>query len=71
MINRRVFHVLPNRNGWEIRKEGAGTIGIFPSRERAVERAKTEAFRSFYSALKIHRQDYSIEEELLYGEPWE
>jgi len=68
MSDRTVFHVVPNANGWEVKREGTGqTEFLVDDKDNAVNHARDLARSSEPSQVLIHTRDGKIETEHTYG----
>lgn len=68
MAERKVYHVVPNRNGgWDVKPEGAArAIRHFPTKQPAIDMAKEMAKKAELGQVKIHREDGTIQTEHTY-----
>ncbi len=67
MSKKRDIHVVPHRDGWATRKEGAGRVGTHHDTQRdAIERARDQAIRDRVEVV-IHRKDGRIRDSDSYG----
>ena len=66
---RTVFHVTPNVNGWEIRKEGSNTTEfLVDDKDNALNHARELAQANEPSQVIVHTQDGRFETEWTYGD---
>ena len=67
MSKKRDVHVVPHREGWATKKEGAVRAGSVHDTQRdAIERAKEQAKRE-KTEVVIHRKDGRIRDSDSYG----
>lgn len=64
---KRDVHVVPHKDGWATRTEGAGRAGgVYDTQGRAIERAREQAQREHVEVV-IHRPDGRIRDSDSYG----
>ena len=69
MADRTVFHVTPNANGWEVKKQGSSeTEVLVDNKDNAVDHARSLAQSAAPSQVIIHTRDGKIETEHTYGD---
>ena len=67
--NRFVLHVVPNANGWEVKRQGSGeTEWLVDNKDNAVNHAREMAKANQPSQIVIHTRDGRIETEHTYGD---
>jgi hypothetical protein len=67
MSKKRDIHVVPHKDGWATKKEGAGRAGsVHPTQSAATERAREQAKRE-RTEVVIHRPDGRIRDSDSYG----
>lgn len=67
MTKKQDIHVVPHKDGWATRKEGADRAGIVTDTQReAIERARDQARREHVEVV-IHRPDGKIRDSDSYG----
>jgi hypothetical protein len=67
MSSKKDVHVVPHKDGWATKKEGAGRAGsVHSTQEKATERAREQAIRE-RSEVVIHRRDGTIRDSDSYG----
>lgn len=67
--NRFVLHVVPNANGWEVKRQGSGeTEWLVDNKDNAVNHAREVARANQPSQIVIHTRDGRIETEHTYGD---
>jgi len=67
MSKRKDVHVVPHRDGWATRKEGASRVGKHHDTQgAAIDRAREQAIRD-RSEVVIHRKDGTIRDKDSYG----
>jgi ketosteroid isomerase-like protein len=67
MSKKRDIHVVPHKDGWATRKEGAGRAGsVHPTQKEAAGRAREQALRERVEVV-IHRRDGRIRDSDSYG----
>ncbi len=66
-ITKKDIHVVPHKDGWATRKEGAGRVGVVTSTQKAaIDRAKEQAVRANVEVV-IHRKDGRVRDSDSYG----
>jgi uncharacterized protein YdaT len=61
------IHVVPHKNGWATKAEGAGRAGVVVDTQKAaIERAREQAVRSGGEVV-IHRKDGTIRDSDSFG----
>ncbi|MET0963609.1 MAG: DUF2188 domain-containing protein [Noviherbaspirillum sp.] len=66
-MTKKNIHVVPHKDGWATKKEGATRAGTVEStQEAAIERARAQAMRENVEVV-IHRKDSRIEDSDSYG----
>lgn len=66
-MTKRDIHVVPHKEGWATRKEGAGRAGtVAPTQREAIDRARDQARREHVEVV-IHRRDGKIRDSDSYG----
>jgi hypothetical protein len=69
MATRTVLHVVPEVNGWEVRREGSDeTIVLVDNKDNALGQARELAKASMPSQVIVHTRDGRFEEEFTYGD---
>ena len=69
MADRMTFHVTPNANGWEVRREGSdATEFLVDNKDNAVDHAKDLAKAAPLGQVIVHNRDGKIAEEFTYGD---
>ena len=67
MSGKKDIHVVPHKDGWATKKEGAGRAGsVHDTQKSAIERAKDQAKRD-KTEVVIHRKDGRIRDSDSYG----
>jgi hypothetical protein len=67
MSKKRDIHVVPHKDGWATKKEGAGRAGsVHSTQKSATERARDQAIRE-RTEVVIHRKDGTIRDSDSYG----
>ena len=67
MSRKKDIHVVPHKDGWATKKEGAGRAGsVHNTQQSAIERAKDQAKRD-KTEVVIHRKDGRIRDSDSYG----
>jgi len=67
MGNKRDIHVVPHKNGWATKKEGASRAGsTHGTQNQAIEKARTQAQRE-KTEVVIHRKNGRIRDSDSYG----
>lgn len=67
MSKKRDIHVVPHKDGWATRREGASRVGrIHPTQVDAIDRGRGQAKRDQVE-LVIHRKDGRIRDSDSYG----
>jgi hypothetical protein len=65
---RSVIHVVPNDEGWGVKRQGAGRASSnHETKQEAVDEARRIAKQEQPSQVKIHRGDGEIQTEHTYG----
>jgi hypothetical protein len=71
---RKVYHVVPchgsmKKKIWKVKLEGRSTAanGIFPSKKRALSRARELAKKAKLGQVIVHKLDGTIQTEYTYG----
>ena len=68
MSKRKVFHVVGNRDSWDVKPEGIGqSVSHHRSKDAAVQTARTIAKNQDLGQVKIHGTDGKIQTEYTYG----
>lgn len=65
--NRTVFHVVPYKDRWQIKRDGVADFEV-PTKEEAITKATSDAKLMHPSQVVIHNQDGKISEEHAYGD---
>jgi hypothetical protein len=65
---RKVLHVVPGPEGWQVQREGGGEVSSHDGKEKAVAAAIATAKGEMPSQVKIHKQDGTFDEERTYGD---
>jgi hypothetical protein len=66
-MSKKDIHVVPHKDGWATRREGATRVGSVSNTQRdAIERARTQAKREKVEVV-IHREDGRIRDSDSYG----
>jgi hypothetical protein len=61
------IHVVPHKQGWATRKEGASRAGVVtPAQKQAIDKARDQARRDKVEVV-IHRKDGQIRDSDSYG----
>ena len=61
------IHVVPHKQGWATRKEGASRAGVVtPTQKQAIDKARDQARRDKVEVV-IHRKDGRIRDSDSYG----
>jgi uncharacterized protein YdaT len=61
------IHVVPHKDGWATKKEGAGRVGVVTdTQKQAIERARDQAKRE-QGEVVIHGRDNKIRDSDSYG----
>lgn len=69
MAERVTYHVTPNVNGWEVKKEGSSqTEFLVDDKDNAVRHAKELARSQELGQVIVHTQDGKFAEEFTYGD---
>ena len=69
MAKRKVYHVAPKDDRWEIKAEGAQrATKLTDTKKEAVAAAKEMAKRQLPSQLIVHKTDGTIQHEFTYDE---
>jgi len=67
MSRKHDIHVVPHKDGWATKREGAGRAGsVHSTQKAATERAREQAIRE-RSEVVIHRKDGTIRDSDSYG----
>ena len=67
MSRKRDIHVVPHKDGWATKKEGADRAGsVHSTQKEATERASQQARRE-RAEVVIHRKDSTIRDSDSYG----
>lgn len=66
-MTKKDIHVVPHKDGWATKKEGAGRVGVVTDTQRAaIDRAKDQAVREKVEVV-IHRKDGRVRDSDSYG----
>lgn len=66
-MTKKDVHVVPHKDGWATKKEGADRAGVVVDTQReAIERAREQAKRERVEVV-IHRKDGTIRDSDSYG----
>lgn len=66
-MSKKDIHVVPHREGWATKKEGAQRAGtVTPTQAAAIEAARTQAQREHVEVV-IHRRNGQIRDSDSYG----
>lgn len=66
-MTKKDIHVVPHKDGWATKREGAGRVGVVAdSQKAAIDRAKEQAVREKVEVV-IHRKDGRIRDNDSYG----
>lgn len=66
-MTKKDIHVVPHKDGWATRKEGAGRAGaVTETQKQAIEQARDQARREKVEVV-IHRKDGRIRDSDSYG----
>ena len=69
MSERTTFHVVPNANSWEVKREGSSeTAVLVDNKDNAVSHAKDLAKQETLGQVIVHTRDGKIAEEFTYGD---
>jgi hypothetical protein len=69
MADRTTFHVTPNANGWEVKREGSDTTEVLvDNKDNALDHAKGLAKAEALGQVIVHTRDGKIAEEFTYGD---
>jgi hypothetical protein len=69
MPNRKIFHVVPNGEKWDVKIEGQKhPLSSHNKKDEAIQNVVTTAKKYPHSQVKIHRQDGTFQEERTYGD---
>lgn len=69
MPERVAYHVTPNVNGWEVKREGSDqTEYLVDDKDNAVRHARELAQSQELGQVIVHNRDGKISEEFTYGE---
>jgi hypothetical protein len=72
MSTRKVYHVAPSRNRWEIKAEGAQrATRVHDTKEKAVAAARELAKKQTPSQLIVHKLDGSVQRQFTFEEQTE
>lgn len=67
MMSKKDIHVVPHKDGWATKKEGASRAGaVTETQKDAIQRARDQAKREHVEVV-IHRKDGSIRDSDSYG----
>lgn len=67
MSKKRDVHVVPHKDGWATKREGASRAGhVTPTQREAIEKAVPQAKREHVEVV-IHRRDGTIRDSDSYG----
>ncbi len=67
MTKKKDIHVVPHKDGWATRREGAERAGsVHPTQRDAIERAREQAVRE-RTEVVIHRRNGQIRDSDSYG----
>jgi uncharacterized protein YdaT len=67
MAGKKDVHVVPHKDGWATKKEGAHRAGVvLPTQKAAIEKAVDQAKRE-KTEVVIHRKDGTIRDSDSYG----
>jgi uncharacterized protein YdaT len=66
-MSKKDIHVVPHKDGWATKKEGAGRVGVVTdTQKQAITRAKEQAVREKVEVV-IHGRDNKIRDSDSYG----
>lgn len=66
-MTKKDVHVVPHKDGWATRTEGASRAGrVLPTQEKAIDQGREQARRE-HVELVIHRRDGTIRDSDSYG----
>jgi uncharacterized protein YdaT len=66
-MTKKDIHVVPHKDGWATKKEGAGRVGVVTdTQKQAINRAKEQAVREKVEVV-IHGRDNKIRDSDSYG----
>lgn len=67
--SRKVVHVVPSqKGGWDVKQEGkAAPVSHHNLKDRAVDKARSEAKSADLGQVKVHGQNGRIQTEWTYG----
>ncbi len=66
-MSKKDIHVVPHKDGWATKKEGAGRAGVVTgTKAEALERAREQARRENVEIV-IHKKDGTIQDSDSYG----
>lgn len=66
-MTKKDIHVVPHKDGWATKKEGAGRVGVVTdTQKQAITRAKEQAVREKVEVV-IHGRDNKIRDSDSYG----
>ncbi|WP_088347266.1 MULTISPECIES: DUF2188 domain-containing protein [Rhodomicrobium] len=66
-MSKKDIHVVPHKDGWATKKEGAGRAGVVTgTKAEALERAREQARRENVEIV-IHKKDGTIHDSDSYG----
>lgn len=69
MANRTVYHVVPNANSWEVKREGSSQPDfLVDNKDNALAHAKDLARQAPLGQVIVHTRDGKIADEFTYGE---
>lgn len=67
MTKRKRYDVSPHDDGWKVKRQDANRpSNVLPTKEEAVDRARSLAKRNQPSQVRIHKRDGRIQEERTY-----
>lgn len=68
MAERKVYHVKPQGDRWQVEFEGAGhASNSYPTKEEAINRARQLAQGSAFGQVIVHKGDGTFQTEYTYG----
>ncbi len=66
---RNVFHVTPNANGWEVKRQGSDqTEVLVDNKDNALSHARELATAATPAQVIVHTRDGKFEKEYTYGD---
>jgi hypothetical protein len=69
VTNKRIYHVAPSKDRWEVKVEGAHrAAGLHDTKEQAVAAGRELARRQRPSELVVHKLDGSIQRQFMFEE---